>query len=114
MPLACVAERASTQADDAPPDVELLACRAWADQMLAAMREAAGTGVVLRWAEDDELLRLLRREGVFAVALPTGGVLAAAQVHGRHVWLADSALCRGDLRELWALLEAARLCAVAA
>jgi hypothetical protein len=39
-------------------------CRAWADQMLAALREAASAGVVVRWAEDDELQWLLCREGV--------------------------------------------------
>jgi hypothetical protein len=82
--------------------------------MQAALREAAGSGVVVRWAEDDELLQLLRRDGVLAVRVPAGGILAAAHVRGRRVWLADSALTRNDLCELSALLEALRLCAVAA
>jgi len=82
--------------------------------MLAALREAASAGVVVRWVEDDELLWLLCREGVLAVHVPSGGVLAVAHVRRRHVWLADAALTRSNLCELWALLEALHLCAVAA
>ncbi len=90
-------------------------CHMWADQMKAALREAARDGVVLYWADDEEMRRhAYDDEGTRAITTPRGAFLAVARVYGCCVWLAESAMFSEDDGDRWALLDATRACAVIA